>query len=72
MQDECPTKTWRHKYMYHGLHVVANAKTGLTITAFWASEDEEIISKCRNWFGRMCAERGPAKQSSKDTRKKRK
>lgn len=70
VQDECPTKPWVHKYMYHGLHVVADPKTGVTITAFWASEDEENISKCMNWFKRMCAERSPAKHTPKEKRKK--
>ena len=41
---------WRHKHMYHGLHVVSDARSGTVITAFWAVKDAGALSHCKDFY----------------------
>lgn len=41
-----PTNPWRHKFMYHGLHVICCPQTGTVITAFWCPSDPCDIQRC--------------------------
>jgi len=52
-----PNNTWRYKYMYHGLHVIAEPASGKTVTAYWTSSDVEIMQRCRDWFARTVEKR---------------
>ena len=52
-----PNNTWRYKYMYHGLHVIAEPASDKTVTAYWTSSDLEIMQRCRDWFSRTVAAR---------------
>lgn len=52
-----PTNTWRYKYMYHGLIVIADSGSNTTVTAYWTSRDVEVMQRCRDWFSRTVAAR---------------
>ena len=51
---------WKHKHMYHGLHVVSDAHSGVVITAFWAVDDADALSRCKNFYAREVLRRNEA------------
>ena len=59
-------KVWRHKFMFHGLHVVADIHSKTVITAYWVMDDDEAIRRCRNIYLSEVAKRNRAKQASRD------
>jgi hypothetical protein len=59
--------TWRHKHMYHGLHVVSEARSGVVITAFWAGDDADNISHCKDFYAREVLRRNEAAVVAKNS-----
>ena len=49
--------SWRYKYMYHGLIVIAESVSNTTVTAYWTSSNVEVMQRCRDWFARTVAKR---------------
>ena len=41
-----PINRWQHKYMYHGLYVICDARNGTVITAYWCAKEDEDIEHC--------------------------
>ena len=52
--------SWKHKHMYHGLHVVSDARSGTVITAFWAVKDADALSHCKDFYAREVLRRNEA------------
>ena len=55
--DGDPTNRWRHKYMYHGLHVVCDARNGAVVTAFWTATTPEDIEQSIARYERLVEKR---------------
>ena len=51
---------WKHKHMYHGLHVVSDAHSGFVITAFWAAKGTEDLAHCKDFYAREVLRRNEA------------
>ena len=43
---------WLHKHMYHGLHVISDAHSGVIITAYWAVQDVDALAQCKDFYAR--------------------
>ena len=62
-----PCNSWVHKFMLHGLHVIASPY-GTIITAYWTSDDPVQIQENRKWFADVIAKRSAQKQEHKRLR----
>ena len=54
--DGCPTNSWRHKYMFKGLHAITG-QDGSVVTAFWVSDDPEKIKDMQKGYDEILLER---------------
>ena len=63
-KGEGPCKSWVHKFMLHGLNVIASP-SGNIITAYWTSEDPVSIQQNRKWFADIIAKRSAEKREHK-------
>ena len=54
--DGCPTNSWRHKYMFKGLHVITG-QNGSVVTAFWVSDDPEQIKDMQKGYDEILVTR---------------
>ena len=63
-----PCKSWVHKFILHGLIVIASP-SGTVITAYWTSENPVSIQENRKWFAGVIAKRSAEKQEHKEQKR---
>ena len=51
------TNRWRHKYMYHGLHVICETMDGTVVTAYWTATTPEDIEQSIARYERLVEKR---------------
>ena len=56
MRTNVPDSSWRHKYMFKGLHVIIG-QNGSVVTAFWVSDDLEQIKEMQKGYDDILLER---------------
>ena len=62
-----PCKSWVHKFILHGLIVIASP-SGTVITAYWTTENPVSIQENRKWFADVIAKRSAEKREHKRLR----
>lgn len=60
-----PCKSWVHKFMLHGLNVIASP-CGTVITAYWSSDNPVSIQQNRKWFADVIAKRSVEKREHEE------
>ena len=63
-----PCKSWVHKFMLHGLNVIASP-CGTIITAYWTTDDPIKIQQNRKWFADVIAKRSAEKREYEEQKR---